>query len=169
MMLKVSKLRKLAFKIINSTTLLLPVWKETLEDLDLAVRLMPRDVRTRWNSTYDVISFALEYRDAITSLTADRTNKLREFELSSEEWDIADELAETLKVSSTRSSSDNIDTLTRSAYCVMVVILRLCQVWTDHEVVKPFAHGRYIFPSLLSTFCSSSACSTTDTRPSASH
>ncbi|KAG1729541.1 hypothetical protein EDD22DRAFT_788839 [Suillus occidentalis] len=59
------KLRKLAFKIIHSTTILLPAWKEILKDLNLPQRIMPRDVSTRWNSTFDMLTFALEYQQVI--------------------------------------------------------------------------------------------------------
>lgn len=83
---------------INSTTILLPTWKELLEGLELRVKLMPRDVRTRWNSTYAMLSFALEYRKAIENLTSDRKNDLRQFELSDNEWEIVQELSTTLKV-----------------------------------------------------------------------
>ena len=37
---------------------------------------MPRDVSTRWNSTYDMIVFALEYCKAIAAMTADADNNL---------------------------------------------------------------------------------------------
>ncbi|KAG5633856.1 hypothetical protein H0H81_004772, partial [Sphagnurus paluster] len=67
------------------------------KDLELTIQLMPHDVRTRWNSTYDMLSFALEYKDVILSLTAGWMNKLRQFELSVEEWAIAEQLAATLK------------------------------------------------------------------------
>lgn len=59
---------------------------------------MPRDVRTRWNSTYTMLSFALEYRTAVEHLTSDRKNDLRQFELSDDEWVIVQELSDTLKV-----------------------------------------------------------------------
>ncbi|KAG1846707.1 hypothetical protein C8R48DRAFT_616145 [Suillus tomentosus] len=55
------KLRKLAYKIIHSTTLLLPEWKEVLTELNLTVRIMPRDVSTHWNSMFDMLNFAVEY------------------------------------------------------------------------------------------------------------
>lgn len=64
----------------------------------MKVKLMPRDVRTRWNSTYNMLSFALEYRTAVELLTSDQKNDLRQFELSEEEWDIVRELSDTLKV-----------------------------------------------------------------------
>ena len=60
-------------------------------------KIMPRDVSTRWNSTYDTLSFATEYREAIESMTADRKNDLRKFELAEEEWVIAEEVCNTLK------------------------------------------------------------------------
>ena len=41
------QIRKLAFKTINSTTLLLPAWARCLEDLGLQLKLIPRDVTTR--------------------------------------------------------------------------------------------------------------------------
>ncbi|THU82347.1 hypothetical protein K435DRAFT_632528, partial [Dendrothele bispora CBS 962.96] len=63
------KLRKIAFKIINSPTLLLPAWKSVLQELDEVEKLMPRDVSTRWNSTYNMCSFAEEYRQPIDQMT----------------------------------------------------------------------------------------------------
>lgn len=62
-------------------------------------RIIPRDVSTRWNSTYDMLKFALEYSKAINILTADRQNELRNYELSEREWTIAKQLCDILKVS----------------------------------------------------------------------
>ncbi|KAF8220273.1 hypothetical protein L208DRAFT_1334794 [Tricholoma matsutake] len=59
------KLRKLAFKIVHSSTILLPAWKTCLEDLELVLWIMPRDVTTQWNSTFDMLSFAVKYQGAI--------------------------------------------------------------------------------------------------------
>ncbi|GLB45805.1 hypothetical protein LshimejAT787_3000140 [Lyophyllum shimeji] len=96
--LVLAKLRKIAFKIIHSSTLLGPAWKRCLEDLDMSVRLMPRDVTTRWNSTFDMLSFAVDYRKAIDELTGDRKNELRKFELSEREWTIAEQLCKVLSI-----------------------------------------------------------------------
>ncbi|KAF8811030.1 hypothetical protein BYT27DRAFT_7008351, partial [Phlegmacium glaucopus] len=62
------KLRKLSYAIINSTTLLLPKWFLTLKDL----KLCKENVSTRWNSTYDMLKFAINYRKAIDRLTGDK-------------------------------------------------------------------------------------------------
>lgn len=60
---------------------------------------MPRDVRTRWNSTFDMLDFAVDYRKAIDIITDERDMKLRKYELSDTEWDLAEELRDILKVS----------------------------------------------------------------------
>lgn len=92
------QIRRLAFKLINSTTLLLPMWKKRVAEAGLPDRIMPRDVATRWNSTYDMLVFALKYRAVVHAICADRELGLRKFELSLREWAIATQLADTLKV-----------------------------------------------------------------------
>jgi len=59
---------------------------------------MPRDVSTRWNSTFDMLKFACLYRDAINKITDDRSMKLRDYELKDFEWKIVEELRDCLKV-----------------------------------------------------------------------
>ena len=89
----------MAFKILHSTTKLLPVWDAYLKEFKLAIRRMPRDVSTRWNSTFDMLDFALNYRKVIDVISADREMGLRQFELSEFEWQIAGQLRDILKVS----------------------------------------------------------------------
>jgi hypothetical protein len=59
---------------------------------------MPRDVATHWNSTYDMLNFAVDYRKAIEHVTLDLKNDLRKYKLTDIEWQIAVELKDTLKV-----------------------------------------------------------------------
>jgi hypothetical protein len=92
------QLRKSAFAIKNSTTLILPRWFAILEELKLSARMMPRDVTTRWNSTFDMLDFAIEYRLALDTITSERDMKLRQFELSEEDWETAIHLRDALKV-----------------------------------------------------------------------
>lgn len=91
-------MRKLAFALKNSTTILLPAWYNALTTHGLSQRIMPRDVATRWNSTYDMLEFAVQYRTAIDAMTAVREYNLRKFELLPMEWEIAEELRDVLKV-----------------------------------------------------------------------
>jgi hypothetical protein len=59
---------------------------------------MPRDVSTRWNSTYDMLKFAYTYREAIDKITGERALKLREYELLESEWETVKQLRDSLKV-----------------------------------------------------------------------
>jgi hypothetical protein len=52
------QLRKLTFKIIHSTTIVLPASQGILKDLLQAQTLMPRDVATQWNSMFDMLDYA---------------------------------------------------------------------------------------------------------------
>ncbi|KIM51313.1 hypothetical protein SCLCIDRAFT_74858, partial [Scleroderma citrinum Foug A] len=63
------KLCKVAFKIVHLTTKVLPAWKEILSDLRFTISLMPRDVATRWNSTFNLLEYALKHRKAVELLT----------------------------------------------------------------------------------------------------
>jgi exoribonuclease II len=60
--------------------------------------MMPRDVITRWNSTYDMLEFAVDYREALDSITGNQKMKLRQYELDEEDWEIATKLRDILKV-----------------------------------------------------------------------
>jgi hypothetical protein len=97
-LINVTQLRKTAFAIKNSTTVILPQWFTTLEDCGLRQRMMPRDVSTRWNSTYDMLEFAVDNREALDAITGNQRMKLRQFELSEEDWEIATKLRDVLKV-----------------------------------------------------------------------
>jgi len=61
--------------------------------------MMPRDVWMCWNSTFDMLNFAVEYREVLDAITGDRDMKLRQYELSKEDWNIATQLHDVLKVS----------------------------------------------------------------------
>lgn len=59
--------------------------------------MMPRDVSTRWNSTYDMLQFALDYHVPINEITSNRELNLRKYELQDDEWAVAETLRDTLK------------------------------------------------------------------------
>ncbi|KAF9064678.1 hypothetical protein BDP27DRAFT_1154075, partial [Rhodocollybia butyracea] len=59
------KCRCVSFKIISSPTLLLPRWRETVAGTNFKDRILPRDVTTRWNSTYDMLAAFIEMKDVV--------------------------------------------------------------------------------------------------------
>lgn len=104
---------------MNSPTIILPKWFSTLEEYDLGHCMMPRDVSTRWNSTYDMLVFALKYRDALDIITGDRDMKLRQFEINDEEWTIARQLCDVLKVGLLLIRGDTVNNYLASRFSRM--------------------------------------------------
>ena len=64
----------------------------------LPIRLIPRDVKTRWNSTYNMLVMAIKYHLAIDNITANKALKLRKYELDNDDWKIISDLIQVLKV-----------------------------------------------------------------------
>ena len=56
------------------------------------------DVQTWWNSTHNMLEFVLKYREAINAITQKRELGLRKFELDMDEWILAQQLTDVLKV-----------------------------------------------------------------------
>ena len=52
---------------------------------------MPHNMATRCNSTFDMLAFALQYRVAIDDIAGNKTVGLHKYELSVEEWWIAEQ------------------------------------------------------------------------------
>jgi hypothetical protein len=92
------QVRQLSFAIIHSTTIVLPAWRQICSELGLKVKLIPHNVVTQWNSTYDMMNFVLKYRRAIDQVTADKVLKLRKYELDNNDWDIVKDLVAILEV-----------------------------------------------------------------------
>ena len=56
------------------------------------------NVSTHWNSTSDMLNFALNYHLAIDWITSNQELNLHKYELEDDEWAIAENLWDTLKV-----------------------------------------------------------------------
>ncbi|KAK2461380.1 hypothetical protein APHAL10511_006604 [Amanita phalloides] len=96
--LVLAKLCKIAHKTVNSTTILLPAWKAPLGELKLDIHLIPCNVTTRWNSTFDMLDMAIRYQLAIDLITQKRDPGLQDLELTSDEWKLAKQLQGILQI-----------------------------------------------------------------------
>ncbi len=118
----VPQIRTLAYKILHSSTVLLPAWHAIVADLNLPPRVLPRDVRTRWNSTFQMLDVALKYRGAVDEITGHKKYDLLEYAVEEDEWTMAGQLRDVLKVRPSASTPnlhrpvtrDKLHTRTRS-------------------------------------------------------
>ncbi len=66
--------------------------------LRLPEKLVPQDVRTHWNSMFDMLDGAIEYKQVVNKMCASKVNRLRQYKLSKAEWCIVRQLQLVLKV-----------------------------------------------------------------------
>ena len=60
--------------------------------------MIPCDVCTHWNATYDMLDFAYNYKEAINQITDRREMKLQDYEIELHEWDVIRQLQDILGV-----------------------------------------------------------------------
>lgn len=88
----------LAFVIIHLSTKLLPSWRSLCIQQKRKPCLIPCDVVTQWNSTYNMLRLTLNYRAPIDAIMADKSLKLRKYELDDIHWKIVGDLVSVLEV-----------------------------------------------------------------------
>ncbi len=131
------QIRTIAYKITFSSTILLPAWHDIVVSLELPRRVLPRDVRTRWNSTFQMLDVALKYREAIDKITSSKKYDLRDLELDEEEWTMAAELLKVLKVS-TRSLAPGAHARAQSRAACFSRINTRCCTWPPSSCICPY-------------------------------
>ncbi|KAJ7896332.1 hypothetical protein B0H14DRAFT_2315181, partial [Mycena olivaceomarginata] len=95
-----------SFALVHSTTKSLPAWCTACKAKKMAMRLLPHDVRTHWNSTYDMLVVAVQYKQVLNAVTADRNLPLRRYKLSDSDWVIIEDLVYMLEKATLLFSSD---------------------------------------------------------------
>ena len=60
--------------------------------------MMPRDVPTRWNSTFDMLAFASDYKKRLLKLLSNVNSSAIQYQLTNEEWAHVEELRTALQV-----------------------------------------------------------------------
>lgn len=89
---------QLSFTVIHSTTLTLLAQQIICTQLRLKSHLISCDIITWWNSTYDMMKFALEYQKPINTIITNKELKLRKYELDNNNWRIVEDLVLVLEV-----------------------------------------------------------------------
>jgi len=75
-MVHIQQLCRCSFAIVQSTTIALPAWHHHCEAHKIKSCVLSCDVVTHWNSTFDMLNFAVQYRAVIDAMTADKSLKL---------------------------------------------------------------------------------------------
>ncbi|KIM56445.1 hypothetical protein SCLCIDRAFT_132648, partial [Scleroderma citrinum Foug A] len=88
---------KLAFKVIHSTTILLPTWKAILKEHGLPDKNLPHNVSTQWNSSFDMADVAIDYGVGIDAITDKVRLGLSSYVLDEHEWDLLRQVQDILK------------------------------------------------------------------------
>lgn len=83
---------------MHLATITLPTWCCICCKLNLKPRLIPHDVVTWWNLAYDMMKFVCTYKVAVNKITANKSLKLRRYELNGDDWDIIEDLVSILKI-----------------------------------------------------------------------
>ena len=69
------------------------------EELVGSKKALDRRVSTRWNSDLTCLEAHIHFKNVIQQLTGVAANKLQAYQLSDEQWELADDLVEVLIVS----------------------------------------------------------------------
>ncbi|KIM64703.1 hypothetical protein SCLCIDRAFT_114537 [Scleroderma citrinum Foug A] len=93
-----AKIRKLAFKIIHSTTIVLLAWDATCAEMGFKQKRIPRDVSTHWNSAFNMLDVGISYQDVVEVVTNKRKLRLTELAIDEHEWELLRQLRSMLKV-----------------------------------------------------------------------
>ena len=101
-----------------------PSW-QILKDVNGKETIIPRDVAMQWNSTYDMLEYCVRYRAAMNRVMQRRDLGLRMFELTDEEWKLAEQLHDSLKVCFLIASAWHLHSrchLTCHYHCIITIV-----------------------------------------------
>lgn len=98
--------------------------------MQMAIKNLPWDVVTRWNSTFDMLDFALDYWAGVDGITDRNKLGLSNYGLNNNEWELLKQLCDILKVCACCTASE-IPTLLMD--CAMTQILKDATHYFSHS------------------------------------
>jgi hypothetical protein len=113
---------------------------------------LPQDVATRWNSTFNMLDFALKYRVAIDGITDKHRLGLSSYGLDDHEWVLLEQLRDILKVCCVCSTYDqSIHTLITCSpdpegcnTLFLAVVAQSRQCHPSRELYRGAIHHQYV-------------------------
>ena len=75
------------------------------------VTIMPWNVATRWNLTFNLLEYVLNHQKAVNTITQWQDLGLRKYELGNHEWRLVEQLCNVLKVSPVAARPLHVDTI----------------------------------------------------------
>ncbi|KAE9397309.1 hypothetical protein BT96DRAFT_823537, partial [Gymnopus androsaceus JB14] len=141
--------------IINLPTLLLPRWHETVANTEFKNHVLPRDVATHWNSTYNMLSAFIKMKSAVVDFLDCASNGFADYALSSEEWEAIGDLVKALKILKDAttffsSNSPNISSVIPAMDTINEVFAS--GIVDNHELCAPLRHALSIGKKTLNKY-----------------
>jgi len=75
-----------------------PAFRACCKKFNMKAKQPVTDVKTRWGSTYNMLKWALAFREPVDNVCQNR--KFRHLEVKEDEWEALTDLVDVLKVSS---------------------------------------------------------------------
>ncbi|KAE9387864.1 hypothetical protein BT96DRAFT_777490, partial [Gymnopus androsaceus JB14] len=155
--------RRVSFKIINSPTLLLPQWRETVANTEFKNfvpchdknHVLPHDIATHWNSTYNMLSAFIKMKSAVVDFLDHASNGLADYALSLEEWEAIGDLVKALKILKDAttffsSNSPNISSVIPAMDAIDEAFAS--GIVDNHELCAPLRHALSIGKKTLNKY-----------------
>jgi len=80
-------------------------------ELKQTVTIMPWDVATHWNSTFNLLEYALNHQKAVDTIIQWQDLGLRKYKLGNHEWRLVEQLHDVLKVDPVATRPPHVDTI----------------------------------------------------------
>ncbi|KAF9059142.1 hypothetical protein BDP27DRAFT_1239377, partial [Rhodocollybia butyracea] len=114
-------------------------WRETVAGTNFKDRILPRDVTTRWNSTYDMLAAFIKMKDVVNLFLDRASNGLSDYCLSEGEWDAINDLILKDATLFFSSNSPNISAIIPTMDAINKVFAS--EIIDSKELCAPLCHA----------------------------
>ncbi|KAJ3770658.1 hypothetical protein FB446DRAFT_646578, partial [Lentinula raphanica] len=83
-----------------------PMWRAHVSEMEFKDQVLPQDIATRWNSTFDMLNAFLQMKDLVSGFLDHSSYQLVEYILDEDEWEAIEGLVSVLKEATIFFSTD---------------------------------------------------------------